>query len=811
MNEHPCTAWTLPPALFVTSAYHFALMRVVEHAASRRLATFASVAALKHQPKQPARASSAPAATPGRRWALRLAAALSPLVVLVLLELGLRWGGYGYPTSFFLRTEVAGKPVYIENEKFGWRFFPPTIARSPTPTSFPATKAAGTYRVFVFGESAALGDPRPAYGFGRYLEVLLRERFPEGRFEVIPAAMTAINSHGLLPIARQCAGLEGDLWIIYAGNNEMEGPFGVTNPFGMRAPATGWVRVSLAFKATRIGQWLGAQASRWASNPNQARNWAGMKTMAETPVSPLDPARETVYRSFERNLEDIVRLGVKSGASVVLATVGSNLRECPPFASASNPKLSPADRNQWSNLCAQADAATEARDPAKTAGFLKQALALDELSAENHFRLGHCHLALTNETEARAELARARDLDALPFRADSRLNQIAQAISQRQAGPRVKFFDAEAVLGEGVKARAPGSETFYEHVHLNFDGNYRLARALAGSVEELVPPALKTTKRPEWATPDLCARRLGLSDWNRFAVYESVLSRIQDAPFTNQIDHARHVRMIQARMAELRPNLQPPNYMDARAVYEESLARMPGDFRLHENFAEFLESIGELAEARQHWEKVRDAIPHHCLPYYQVGRLASRLGTLPAAEADLTRALALRPDFPEARLELGQVYARQKQFDRAIAEYRAVLAGHPDTPAAYLRLADALATQGKRADATATLQESIRIRPNQWEARFLLGVELAAQDKVKEAGEQFSEVVRLRPDFALGHLNYAIALAKQGQINPAAVHFRETIRLDPANTKAAEYLRTLEAAARAATGGGASSTNPPAR
>ena len=763
---------------------------------------------MKHKPQPSSRETSAPTrSSAGRRWALRLAAVLAPFALLLALEFGLRLGGYGYPTSFFLRSEVAGKPVLIENEKFGWRFFPPGIARSPTPTSFSATKAPGTCRVFLFGESAALGDPRPAYGLGRYLEALLRERFPEGRFEVIPAAMTAINSHAMLPIARQCAGLEGDLWIIYAGNNELEGPFGVTNPFGMRAPRSGWVRLSLSFKATRVGQWLGAMAGRWSAAPNQARNWAGMKTMAETPVSPLDPARETVYRNFEQNLDAVVRLGVRSGAAVIVATVGSNLRECPPFASAMNPQLTPADRQQWSNLCAQADAATEARDAAKTAALLKRALALDALSAENHFRLGHCQLALTNETEARAELAQARDLDALPFRADGRINRIIQEIGRRQAGPRVKVFDAEAALGEGIKARAPGSETFYEHVHLNFDGNYRLARALAGTVEEFVPASLKTSRRTDWATPDLCARRLGLSDWNRFAVYESVLARIQDAPFTNQIDHARHVRMIQARLAELRPNLQPPNYMDARAIYEESLARMPGDFRLHENFAEFLESIGEPAEARQHWEKVRDAIPHHGLPYYQLGRLEARLGSLPAAETDLAHALALRPDFPEARLELGQVYARQKQLDRAITEYRAVLAAQPDTPAAYLRLADALATQGKRAEATATLRESVRIRPNQWEARFLLGVELATQEKVREAGEQFSEVVRLRPDFALGHLNYAIALAKLGQVNPAAAHLRETIRLDPANTKAAEYLRTLEAAARAA----APSTNTPAR
>jgi enoyl-CoA hydratase/carnithine racemase len=37
-------------------------------------------------------------------------------------------------------------------------------------------KASGTIRVFVFGESAAEGDPEPAFGLPRLLEILLEGR-----------------------------------------------------------------------------------------------------------------------------------------------------------------------------------------------------------------------------------------------------------------------------------------------------------------------------------------------------------------------------------------------------------------------------------------------------------------------------------------------------------------------------------------------------------------------------------------------------------------------------------------------------------
>jgi len=35
-------------------------------------------------------------------------------------------------------------------------------------------KLEGTYRIFLFGESAASGDPDLSFGMGRYLEALLK-------------------------------------------------------------------------------------------------------------------------------------------------------------------------------------------------------------------------------------------------------------------------------------------------------------------------------------------------------------------------------------------------------------------------------------------------------------------------------------------------------------------------------------------------------------------------------------------------------------------------------------------------------------
>ena len=56
-----------------------------------------------------------------------------------------------------------------------------------------------------------------------------------------------------------------------------------------------------------------------------------------------------------------------------------------------------------------------------------------------------------------------------------------------------------------------GGEFLYEHVHLNFEGNYLVARALA----EQIGPLLSASAEHPWPTADDCARRLGWSDYSR--------------------------------------------------------------------------------------------------------------------------------------------------------------------------------------------------------------------------------------------------------------------------------------------------------
>ena len=289
--------------------------------------------------------------SPGRRWIFRLAAGvILPLLVLVMLEMALRIGGYGYPTSLFRQIKIGGQDYIVPNDKFGYRFFPPALARTPAPQRLAVKKSPGTYRIFVFGESAAMGDPESSYGAWRYLQTLLRERYPGTEFEVVCVAMTAINSHVILPMARECARRDGDLWIIYMGNNEMVGPFGAGTVFGSRAPGTGLVRADLACKIHPAWAVFGGLVQRWGVHASTPKAWGGLNMFENHQLRQDDPNRQRAYENFKRNLADILHTGQAAGVPVILSSVACNLKDCAPFASLHAATLNESQIAEWDKL-----------------------------------------------------------------------------------------------------------------------------------------------------------------------------------------------------------------------------------------------------------------------------------------------------------------------------------------------------------------------------------------------------------------------------------------------------------------------------
>ena len=684
-----------------------------------------------------------------RKWFFRIAALLLPVLLLGGAEITLRLAGYGFDPHFFKSQTIGGENFLVQNDEFSFRFFPREAARHPGVVRMSARKSPGTIRVFILGESAAMGDPEPAYGPARFMEMQLREKFPEAKFEVINVAFTAINSHVILPIARECARHEGDFWIIYMGNNEMVGPFGAATVFGRRAAPLPYVRLVTALESTRLGQLFSGLARKIRGEKPGRSSWGGMQMFLNNQIAPDSPLKENVHRNFAKNLDDILRAGTRGGANILLNTVAVNLKDCEPFASL------PAN---------------------------------DGRSAEAEFIAGTTLLAQGKTSEARERLQRASDDDALPFRTDAVENDQIRAAAKKFPG-NVTLCDAAAELSAFNPENICGEETFYEHVHFNFDGAHRLGLLWAQQLEKLLPPALP--RNTNWLTPSACALQLGLSDWNRALVWEHMAGRLRQTPFSAQSNNRQRLEKLAANVTILREGMTPENAANTKSNFLAQLSRAPADFELRENYAVFLQSAGNLSDAISQWRQVQAILPHDFLPHFQLAHLLNQSGANSEAETEARAAVRLRSSLTEGWLELGKALAAQNKLADALDSYAVAQQQEPANAQTLFHIGKVKALQNNHVQAMAHYRASIQSNPANWEAHYELGGELDAAGQSAEALAEFGEAVRLNPNYSRAHFNFGVLLAKSLQLDAAQREFEETLRLEPGYQNARENLEKI--------------------
>lgn len=364
-----------------------------------------------------------------KAWAFYIVLIIAlPCALLFSVEIVLRLFHVGYDTRVFGREKSQGSVYCVDNPSFGRRFFSTSLVRTPEKLRFPLRKDVNERRIFVLGSSAAQGDPAPAFAFSRDLGLMLKSRYESTRCEVLNTAITATNSHVVVPIARECSHLSPDIFIVYLGNNEVIGPFGPGTIFSQFSGL--WlIRLRIFLSSTRLGQLASALSTSIAKDNGTPADWGGMKMFLQHKVRFNDPKMTGVYRNYRGNLREICKAARSRGARVVLCTIASNLKDCGPFFSMHRPDLSPSTLKQWEGYFKQAvGLQRQGQFEAALAQFTK-ASTFDSTYADMHFRIAQCLTELGRSDEGRQHFIAARDYDAMRFRADSHIDQIVKDVA----------------------------------------------------------------------------------------------------------------------------------------------------------------------------------------------------------------------------------------------------------------------------------------------------------------------------------------------------------------------------------------------
>ena len=578
---------------------------------------------------------------------LFFAALLSGVFLALLLgglEAGLRLAGFGHSAHFFRRVTLpGGETIWRENRWCTAPYFSEALVRRPQPVRLPEKKLPGTYRIFVLGSSAAMGDPEASFSLARVLDAMLRAAFPRQRFEVVNAAVTAINSHLVRGIAEDCARLEPDLFIVYEGNNEVIGPFG---PAGVFAPflrtETG-IRSAAWLKTTRTAQLLNF-LQRKATAPTE---WGGMEMFMKQQIGADDPRLDAVRANFRANLLAIAAAGHRAGATTLTCTVLTNQRDFAPFLSSHRADLTAAELAEWRD---QYDTAVKMQqvgkmDEAETA--YRAAYAIDSQYAELVFRFGRFALQRGRDSDARDLLQRALDLDTLRFRTDAKLNQTIRDLTADKVA-QLEVVDLAAALATPSAHGIIGDELLYEHVHLTFRGAYEVARELFPRVAaDLAKRGLVSGPVPEPFAYDEARLRLAYTVYEQAMIALNLLGRFRRPPFTGQLDQALRVQTWERHVAAANSLLNRPETTAALLkLYQQASAISPDDWILARNGGAMLVGRQSPAEALPLLERAANWIDDDADTLIVLGHAQQALGHTAEAAATFAQARKLEPRHP---------------------------------------------------------------------------------------------------------------------------------------------------------------------
>lgn len=672
-----------------------------------------------------------------------------------------------------------------------------------------------------------MGTPDASFGLSRVLEALLQETYPRLNFEVVNAAMTAVNSHVVNEIARSCARLKPDLFVIYMGNNEVVGPFGPGTIFRDYSPNQSLIRGGILARKLRLVQFIESGLERFGHRNDAVREWRGLEMFLGEGIPRTDPRLEHVYAMFEENLEEIIDVASRAGASSLLSTVASNLSDSPPFGSMHGHELSRAELSDWTQALETGLEALGQGDFDAALRLFETTRDLDPEWADTHFLLGKVHEALEDIEAARSSFEMARDLDIYRFRADGEINRRIRRVATSRKSELVRFVDLDEVLGRTLvseidtdeRANVAGAEIFVDHVHFRFLTNYALARRFLPDVEALLGLPEMVSGTDVGAVPSLSdvAELLALTAHDRYSMAATIVEMTARPPFSDQLGHAARQ---QARRAELR-SLSRRRAAQAREIeksYRKAISGRSGDILIRSNFATYLQSTDQHETAVSLWQELIQEVPDVAHWHRQLGFSLARgrqwgqamaalenaqrleggsaasyvnIGTLlelqeefDAAADQYRKAIGIDPFHREAHWNLALLLEKRESFDEAEALFRKVLDGHPTSAPAHSRLAEFLDRRDHLTDAIEEYRRALEIRPDLLEVRNNFGVFLERLNRFEEAEREYGLILAEDPTHVMARFNLADVYLANGRYLEAIDHYRTGLQHRPSNVQA---------------------------
>jgi len=606
-----------------------------------------------------------------------ITAVVIPLLFFVLLEVILIALGVGTHYRYFNTINIDGKSYYQENPDFADQFYPPSLNVGPLQNTFAKEPTDDRLRVFVLGGSAAMGFPHKNHGVDRLLAAQLNALFPDKEVEVINTAMTSVNSHVVYQVAETLPRNSADVAVILMGNNEVVGPYGPGTFNQNFLSSLSAIRSLQALKRTRLWQWLdNAFQEVQVGDAKADLEWQGMQMFVENGVAESDPRMGDVYEHFDANLRDIIDVLSNKGMHVVLSTVPVNLRHSAPFMSLQDESLSAEQRKQASDLRELATAQSRNQKWEAAAVLWQEVVELDPMHADSHFQLATTLERQGDYAGARRHFNRALDLDALRFRADTKINELVKAAAKDYPDSVLSFVDSAAAFDRASAPFAPGWESLVEHVHYTFSGNDILARvfarAIATHIEDSRPQGVLSSEQ--------VAERIGYPNHETIQNIQNLQGMAEQPPFPGQSNYQDYLAHMAVELSKIKGEVGEPKDVVRRR--QKVLTEGTADWKVHFEMAALAKYLKNKQAQYYHLTTLNKVYPHNRESQMNLATLLSQDGrwaeAIPVLERSLSYTRGREQQVVEALGWLGTAKLRVGDADEAVALLESIPRDYPE-------------------------------------------------------------------------------------------------------------------------------------
>ena len=201
----------------------------------------------------------------------------------------------------------------------------------------------------------------------------------------------------------------------------------------------------------------------------------------------------------------------------------------------------------------------------------------------------------------------------------------------------------------------------------------------------------------------------------------------------------------------------------------KALSINPNNERANASIATILYGRGKYQEANVHYEKVLSLNNHNADVHYLYGQSLMRLGQTKKAKEHLLSAGKGKPYDPILQVSIGNVFAREKDYQLAIERYEAALAYDQACWFARMRLGRLLRNMGRFREAVAEQEKAVLANNRSWEVfdeLALAQIELGQYAKAEKAlvrARRLAPRNKVKPIVHLAKLALAKRQAKKAE------------------------------------------------